>query len=188
MTLVGLGAALAFGYGALPTFLYETAEQPLEFSHAIHMGEEGGMSCEDCHGFRADGSFVGIPPTSACADCHAEPMGESAAEKSLVENYLGPGKEIPWLVYSRQPDNVFFPHAAHVKIGKIECTHCHGDHGKTDKLRSHQRNKLTGYSRDIWGSSITGLKTNSFDRMKMDDCVACHDEHDVDDSCLMCHK
>ncbi len=188
MLLVGFCAALVVGYVGLPVWLYETEEQPLEFNHAVHMGDDVGMGCEDCHGFRDDGSFVGIPSMGSCADCHEEPVGESATEKELIEKYIKPGVEIPWLVYSRQPDNAFFSHVAHVKTAKIECAHCHGDHGKTSKPRPYQRNRLTGYSRDIWGNKITGTKTNSWDRMKMDDCAACHRERDVEDSCMMCHK
>jgi hypothetical protein len=188
MALVGFGAALLVGYVALPALLYEEMEQPLAFNHAVHLGEKGGMGCEDCHAFRGDGTFVGIPPTSACADCHAEPIGKSAAEKQLIEKYLGPGVEIPWLAYSRQPDNAYFPHAPHVKRAKIECAHCHGSHAETSSLRPYERNRLTGYSRDIWGAAITGFKTNSWDRMKMDDCSGCHAERGVGDSCMMCHK
>jgi len=168
--------------------LYEKVDQPFQFNHAVHMSEKAKMKCEDCHGFRDDGTFAGIPLTSSCADCHSEPLGKSASEKELIENYIKPGKEIPWLVYSAQPDNAFFPHVAHVKQAKIPCTHCHGDHGETSSLRQYEQNRLTGYSRDIWGKNIVGIKENSFDRMKMDDCVSCHKEKGIKDSCMMCHK
>ncbi len=188
LLIVGFILALIVGYGVLPPLLYETIEQPLQFSHAVHAGEEAGLVCEDCHEFRDDGTFAGIPGTGSCADCHEDLIGESKGEKALLEKYIKPGVEIPWLVYSRQPDNVFFPHGAHIKTAKIECSHCHGNHGETQTLRSFQRNRLTDYSRDIWGAQITGIKSNSWDRMKMDDCVACHRERNVKDSCMMCHK
>jgi hypothetical protein len=188
MLLIGFGAVFFIGYEILPQWLYESVKQPMQFNHAIHMGEKGGMSCEDCHGFRDDGSFVGIPPTASCADCHEEVMGDSPAEKQLVEQYIKPGKEIPWLVYSRQPDNTYFSHIAHVKSAEIKCSECHGNHEKTDKVRIYERNVITGYSRDIWGSQIGGFKTNSWDRMKMDDCADCHIKHGTVDNCMTCHK
>jgi hypothetical protein len=188
MSAVGFCAALAVGYAALPALLYKTEEQPLQFDHAVHTGEKGGMACEDCHVFREDGTFAGIPSTKSCANCHENAIGSSPAEKLLVEKYIKSGAEIPWLVYSRQPDNAYFPHAPHVKAAKMPCSQCHGEHGKTDRLRPYSENRLTGYSRDIWGAQIAGIKTNSWDRMKMDDCVDCHAERGVEDSCMMCHK
>ncbi|MDJ0764666.1 MAG: cytochrome c3 family protein [Myxococcota bacterium] len=186
--MVGFGGALVLGYWVFPAVIYAREDQPMQFNHAIHMGDKGKMSCEDCHAFREDGTFVGIPPTSVCADCHSEPLGTSAAEKQLIDEYITPGKEIPWLSYSRQPDNAFFPHVAHVKTAGIPCDHCHGTHAQTTALRPLERNRLTGYSRDIWGANIAGIKTNTWDRMKMDDCAGCHQERGIKDSCLMCHK
>ena len=188
MVLIGFGIVLYIGYVLFPGWLYAEESQPLQFNHAIHMGDEAGMSCEDCHGFRDDGTFVGIPPVASCADCHEEPLGDSQAEKILIEEYIKPGKEVPWLVYSKQPDNAYFTHVSHVKSANIPCAHCHGKHGETDSLRPFERNVITGYSRDIWGSAIAGIKTNSWDRMKMDDCANCHIEHGFEDNCMTCHK
>ena len=133
-------------------------------------------------------TFPGIPSTALCADCHAEVSGESAAEKSLVEDYVTPGREIPWLVYSRQPDNVFFPHAAHVRLAEIECRYCHGDRGTSEASPTYEYNRISTYSRNIWGPRIAGGGPNTWDSMKMSHCTRCHAERGVKDSCLMCHK
>ena len=185
--VVGLSAGLLAGWVGLPFFLYGRQEQPLAFNHAVHV-KDAGMACEDCHGFKADGSFAGIPLTSACADCHSEAQGESKAERKLVDDYVTPGREIPWLVYARQPDNVYFSHAPHVRRAAIECRRCHGDHGQSTGTPVYQFNRISTYSRNIWGPRISGGGPNPWDSMKMSDCCDCHRERGVRDHCLMCHK
>jgi menaquinone reductase, multiheme cytochrome c subunit len=185
--LAGFGFSLAAGWFVFPMALYERTSQPLQFNHAVHVGEKAGMACADCHQFRDDGTFAGIPTLENCAGCHAEPLGETQAEKILVEQFVKPGLEIPWLIYSRQPENVFFSHASHVKLGEVKCEECHGDHGKTTSLRPFERNRISGYSRDIWGPSLARVGSKR-PGMKMDDCISCHRDHGLNHSCLGCHK
>jgi menaquinone reductase, multiheme cytochrome c subunit len=185
----GLALALVLGWAAFPRLLYARAEQPLRFSHQTHASKKTGFSCADCHPIAADGRFAGIPAIENCAGCHAEPQGPSADEKRLVEEYVKPGREIPWLVYGRQPENVRFPHAIHVSRAGIECERCHGPHGTTDSLRPHETNRISGYSRDIWGPSLARVGTRPWQRMKMSDCESCHAEHGRErTACLACHK
>lgn len=170
----GLAAALALGWVGFPRLLYARAGQPLRFSHKTHASDKTGFGCADCHPVGEDGRFAGIPRLDNCAGCHAEPQGETAEEKRLVEDYVTPGREIPWLVYSRQPENVRFPHAIHVKRGQIACERCHGTHGASDALPLHETNRITGYSRGL---------------TKMSDCESCHAEHRHErTACLACHK
>jgi hypothetical protein len=186
--LAGAAASLAFGWLAFPKFLYERIEQPQQFSHVAH-AKKAEMTCDACHSVRADGSFAGVPVLEGCTACHSDVVGKTAAEKAFVENYAKPGKEVPWLVYSRQPDNVHFPHAVHTNLAKLKCEECHGAHGTTARLRILERNRVSGYSRDIWGPRISRV---SFDRkrlgMKMDDCMSCHEQHRVAAGCMDCHK
>lgn len=146
------------------------------------------MSCEDCHGFRQDGSFCGIPTLENCVGCHSEPQGTSATEKALIKNFISKKREIPWLVYARQPENVYFSHIQHVKLAGLKCERCHGPHGTSEKLAPFQRNRISGYSRNIWGQSISRIRSAPGDGMKMDDCERCHAERSVGASCLGCHK
>lgn len=186
--LLGLIAALLTGWVIFPEVLYKSYDQPVQFSHKAH-GEEGaGMACEDCHSFFDDGRFAGIPPVAKCAECHSDPMTDSPNEIKIVEEYIRPNREIPWLAYSRQPENAFFSHAVHVKRGGVECKECHGDHGQGDSLRLYQVNRITGYSRDIWGSSMARMRKGSWDGMKMDDCADCHTSRNVPNTCFGCHK
>ena len=186
--LAGLAPALGAGWLAFPSLLYRRVEQPLSFSHRTHAGEKGGMACSDCHSIGADGRFAGIPRLEKCVGCHAQAVGTTSAEKLFVDEYVAKGKEVPWLVYSRQPENVYFPHADHVAKGKLGCETCHGPHGSTDRLRPFEVNRISGYSRDIWGPSIARVGRRSWEGMKMTDCIRCHEGRNRSTSCLACHK
>jgi hypothetical protein len=188
MFLAGFAGMMLIGWVIFPELLYEEREQPLQFSHSAHTGDALGMTCDNCHTFAEDGRFEGIPTVAKCAECHAEPLGTSEAENRLVEEFIKQNREIPWLVYSRQPDNVYFSHVQHVEAGKLECTQCHGEHGASDSLRVYQVNRISGYSRDIWGEHISGFAVQTSDGKKMDDCANCHRALDVRQSCLGCHK
>lgn len=200
--LVGLIGALIIGWFVFPIALYSEQEQPMNFNHAVHLDPEKvdgivGDSKEDkclfCHSFREDGSFSGIPRLEDCMMCHDDPeypYGGSKEEKAFLANFVAEEKEIPWLSYYRQPDCVYFSHIAHVKMGKLECLTCHGDHGTRQRLPMYKANRLTGYSINIWGKRISGMKNNTWDRMKMDDCAECHTRmgHEENNACFVCHK
>jgi hypothetical protein len=193
--IIGLALSMVSGWVFLPKALYVKKSQPFDFSHKRHL-ELVEQSCESCHFFRADGTFSGAPRLEQCIDCHAEVNGESEDEAIFFEQYVVPGREVPWLVYARQPDCVFFSHAAHIKGARMECVTCHGHMGTSDSLKPYEENRITGYSRDIWGRNIGGFKRNTWDRMKMDDCAECHETAGVHDSsvqtgrdaCFVCHK
>jgi menaquinone reductase, multiheme cytochrome c subunit len=186
--LSGVVAALAVGWFLFPFALYRTEPQPLSFNHGLHTGDQNGVACEMCHEFAPDGRFKGIPTIAKCAECHATAIGPTEAEKRLVEEYVTPGREIPWKVYSRQPDNAFFSHATHATLGKLECPVCHGPRGSDTSLTAYQVNRISGYSRDVWGPNISGIATEPWQGMKMDRCIRCHAERDRVDGCVACHK
>ncbi len=172
--ILGFAGSLVLGWIIFPQLLYSTKPQPFNFNHALHNKEVG--DCESCHFFREDGTFSGVPTLAQCTDCHQEVMGETEDEKIFVEQYVAKEREVPWYIYSRQPDCVFFSHAAHVATAKMACETCHGDVGTSTSLKPYQENRITGYSRDIWGHNIAGFKTHTYDRMKMDDCAECHEK------------
>ena len=192
--ILGFAASLILGWVIFPKLLYSKKQQPINFNHKMH-NELVDEECESCHFFRADGSFSGIPRLDSCIECHEEVQGEDKEEINFVEQYVEKGREVPWLVYARQPDSVFFSHAAHIKMGKLECVTCHGNIGESESTRTYEANLITGYSRDIWGKNIAGFKRNTWDRMKMDDCAECHEEAGKKSSvqthkeaCFVCHK
>ena len=184
---VGFGALFFPGWVVFPYILYAKKQQPIDFNHKLHVEEMG--ECQGCHYFREDGSFNGVPKLVTCAECHEEQLGSHPEEAKLVTEYIGPGKEIPWLIYSRQPQCVFFSHGAHVTMAEMECSTCHGDIGESTGMKPYQYNRLTLYSRDIWGYNIAGYKKHTWDRMKMDDCAECHREMTGHQgTCFQCHK
>ncbi len=201
---MGFVSLLFVGWVIFPLLLYAEKQQPIDFSHSIHQEavEDG---CQSCHFFREDGTFSGIPKLEQCVECHEEAMGERPEEAKFIKEYVEPGKEVPWLIYARQPVCVFFSHAAHVKMAELECVICHGPVGESDHTRPYQYNRINKYSRDIWGWNIAGMAKNAWDRMKMDDaalakidkparmkmddCAECHEEtKGHKDACFVCHK
>ena len=178
--LAGVLLALGAGWAGFPRVINQTRRQPVDFSHQVH-ADKAGAKCDDCHAFFADGRFTGIPKLDKCSGCHAALMGTTAAEKQFVDTYVTPNREPKWLVYARQPENVYFSHITHVKKGGLKCEKCHGDHGTTNTLRPYQEDRISGYSRDIWGTAARPAMT-------MDACVACHRQSHLEHSCLDCHK
>lgn len=186
--LFGIAVALFVGWIIFPRVLYSQRLQPLDFLHKTHAEKSGVADCGDCHVIREDGTWAGIPPMEKCAGCHSERIGESNAEATLVGTYIKPAHETPWLVYSRQPANVWFSHAIHVKRAGLGCKECHSAYGESDQVRIYEVNRISGYSRDIWGHSISRLHRAPHDGMKMSDCEDCHRSHNVEVGCLGCHE
>jgi len=194
--LIGFVVLLALGWYVFPMILYSKKVQPVSFSHKLHI-EGTGMECTECHAFRADGTFMGVPNMTsesdgACLVCHDDPestQGEDPREKEFLAEYVATGKErIDWLIYSKQPPCVFFPHSVHVIMKEIECSRCHGEMAERDEPPVYQQNYITGYSRDIWGRRISGHKKYPWDAMKMGDCGDCHEEQGGSNACFVCHK
>jgi menaquinone reductase, multiheme cytochrome c subunit len=184
---VGVMIALLMGWVAFPRVLYTQKHQPLDFLHKTHAEKSGLADCSECHTIREDGTFAGLPAVDKCAGCHSERVGESKAEAVLVDTYIKPGQETPWLVYARQPANVWFSHAIHVKRAHLDCAECHSKYGESDTVRLYEVNRISGYSRDIWGHSISRLRRASHEGMKMSDCEDCHQRGNVEVGCLGCH-
>ena len=193
--ILGLVASGIVGWVIFPQFLYSKQKQPIDFNHVLH-NDQVENGCESCHFFRDDGTFSGVPKLSQCISCHEEVNGEDPEEEKFVNDYVAKDREVPWLTYSQQPSNVFFSHVAHVKMAQMECVTCHGNIGESESLKVYEKNRISGYSRDIWGRNIAGLKRNTWDRMKMDECSACHQQENVNQNsvqtkkggCFVCHK
>jgi hypothetical protein len=167
--LIGFAAALALGWWGFPRILYSQKEQPFRFSHEVHEMQVN-MACSDCHYYREDGSFAGLPSLDDCTRCHFDVMGDEPAEKTFIEDYVQPEKQIEWKVYQKQPDNVYFSHLAHEDY---DCSRCHPDMAGRDDLPPYFENRITGYSKDT---------------MKMRQCERCHAKSGTTNACYICHK
>lgn len=186
--LLGAAAVIALGWVVFPYIIYKPINQPIQFSHFTHTADDIGLKCEGCHTFDQDGRFNGIPSIEKCRSCHAKPMGVSRDEDLLVNNYVQTGHEIPWIIYSKQPQNVFFSHATHVKLGKLDCQVCHFGQAYSQNLRPAYVSRISGYSLDIFGKDLLNLPSTPSLGMRMDDCSNCHHERGVQESCIDCHK
>lgn len=185
---VGFVAMLFVGWWVFPRVLFSEMQQPVRFSHVVHV-EDQGMLCEDCHYLNEDGSFNGIPSTQSCADCHYDVLGADPDEEKFVEQYVNEEKEVEWLVYQYQPDNVFFSHAAHQ--GQ-DCTTCHPDMEKADTPPTYYKNNLTDYSNGgykiVFGRGVGVDPAYSRGTMKMWECERCHAENGQSNACYVCHR
>jgi len=170
--VAGVLLALGAGWAGFPRAIYQTRPQPVDFSHRVH-ADKAGTKCDDCHALREDGTFAGLPALEKCAGCHAAPMGSTPAEKAFIDQYAAPNREPQWATYGRQPANVYFPHAVHVRKDKVKCEECHGDVGKSDKLPAARLDRVSGYTSET---------------MRMQTCIDCHTKNHITDSCLECHK
>lgn len=112
-------------YGVTPEALrigYQP-DQPVPYSHALHVGELG-MDCRYCHSTVEVGAKAAVPPAATCMNCHATVKKESEALLPVREAFAG-NQAVQWARVTDLPDYVYFNHAAHVNA-TIGCESCHG--------------------------------------------------------------
>jgi hypothetical protein len=98
-------------------------EQPVQFSHAHHVGGEG-IDCRYCHTSVENSSFANIPPTKTCMNCHSQ-IWLNASYLEPVRESFRTNRSIEWTRVHDLPDFVYFNHSIHVKKG-MGCETCHG--------------------------------------------------------------
>jgi hypothetical protein len=98
-------------------------EQPVQFSHAHHVGGEG-FDCRYCHTSVEQSSFANIPPTKTCMNCHSQIWLNATYLEPVRESFRS-NRSIEWVRVHDLPDFVYFNHSIHVKKG-VGCETCHG--------------------------------------------------------------
>lgn len=101
----------------------EYVEQPVQFSHAHHVGGMG-IDCRYCHTSVEQSAFAGIPPTQTCMNCHSQ-IFPNAPILEPVRASLRDGVNLRWTRVHDLPDFVYFSHKIHVRQG-VGCATCHG--------------------------------------------------------------
>jgi len=101
----------------------EFVEQPIQFSHAHHVGGMG-IDCRYCHTSVEKSSFAGIPPTRTCMNCHSQ-IWSTAPILEPVRASFRNDTNLEWIRVNDLPDFVYFNHQIHVKQG-VGCDTCHG--------------------------------------------------------------
>jgi hypothetical protein len=98
-------------------------EQPVPFSHKLHVGGLG-IDCRHCHTSVEESAFAGMPPTKTCMNCHSQIFPDAAVlevvRASNVDDW-----SLEWTRVADLPDFVYFDHSIHVKKG-VGCVTCHG--------------------------------------------------------------
>jgi len=107
---------------------HEYVEQPIQFSHAHHVGGVG-LDCRYCHTSVEKSSFAGIPPTRTCMNCHSVLWNQAPILEPVRASFRD-GKNLEWIRVNDLPDFVYFNHQIHVRQG-VGCATCHG---RVDKM------------------------------------------------------
>src|SRR5437762_2149470 len=74
--------AAALLLGQTPKYVPPAPEQPIPFSHRVHVSK--GLECKGCHPVPEPGDFASIPETGLCMNCHRTVKKESAAIRRLT--------------------------------------------------------------------------------------------------------
>jgi hypothetical protein len=123
--VIGFGVLAVIGVARSPYMTRQniTREQPVQFSHKHHVGDDG-IDCRYCHVSVETSSFAGIPPTKTCMNCHSVLFSDADYLEPVRESYRT-GKPIEWVKVHRLADFVYFNHSIHVNKG-VGCSTCHG--------------------------------------------------------------
>ena len=101
----------------------ENITQPVQFSHAHHVGGLG-IDCRYCHTSVETSAFANIPPTKTCMNCHSQIWQTSSYLEPVRESFRT-GDSLQWIRVHDLPDFVYFNHSVHIKKG-VGCETCHG--------------------------------------------------------------
>ncbi|HTL51597.1 MAG TPA: cytochrome c3 family protein [Planctomycetota bacterium] len=133
-------------------------QRPIKFSHAIHL-TKAAATCDQCHTDAKSADGIGMPSPAKCVLCH------NPKDKEIAAKYLKPfvieGKMPTWTNATAISKDVKFSHKKHTDK-KVDCKECH-----------------------------TGIETSaavSLDlRVNMKQCMTCHEDRSVSNSCETCH-
>ena len=135
-------------------------EQPIPYSHKLHVGKLG-LKCAECHPGDRDGFMMEYPSERKCMGCHAAIKTDSPHVEKLAE-FADAGKSVPWARIYRVPDYVWFAHASHTDDAGIACQACHGPVAEREKLFKEKATNMIA-------------------------CMDCHAEKDAPNDCDFCH-
>lgn len=104
-------------------------DQPIKFSHKVHAGDNK-IDCRYCHTTVEYGKSAGIPAMELCMNCHVLVREGTRSGKFEIAKVVEANETktpVEWVRIHNLPDHVFFSHAQHVGVGKVDCKQCHGD-------------------------------------------------------------
>ena len=142
----GLGLLLLLQRSSYVTQAYVARDQPVQFSHKHHVGDDG-IDCRYCHQTVETAASAGLPPTKTCMNCHSQ-LFSNTQYLEIVRASWNEDKPIKWTRVHDLPDFAYFNHSIHVNKG-VGCSTCHG---RIDQMPG------------IWNVSS----------LQMEWCVECH--------------
>ena len=124
-----LGGVVFYGYTQIARSAYLTnrgveKQQPVQFSHKHHVGDDG-IDCRYCHTSVETGASAGIPPTQTCMNCHNQLYADQEYLEPIRASYRD-NKPIEWERVHDLPGYAYFNHSIHVAKG-VGCATCHGE-------------------------------------------------------------
>lgn len=111
-------------------------DQPIKFSHKVHAGDNQ-IDCMYCHHNADKSKSAGIPEMNLCMNCHIlvrEGSHSGKFEIAKIIDAVENKKPVEWVRLHNLPDFVYFSHAIHVGVEKIDCQKCHGQVQEMDVL------------------------------------------------------
>jgi hypothetical protein len=163
--LPGLALSLAALAGC-PEQKPRPVQQPLAFSHAVHVGKRQ-FHCTLCHMGAEREPRAGLPSLSQCLSCHMKPQGDPPSEaEQRVRKLAADGTRVRWIQVTRNPGHVYFSHRAHVALGGMSCFDCHEDVTQ-------------------WAAPPERPSAALND---MEACMDCHRKRGASNGCRTCHR
>jgi hypothetical protein len=106
-------------------------EQPIPFSHKLHVGTVK-LQCKMCHPNPDPGESMTIAPASVCMQCHSAIKADSPAIQKLAQ-YVKDNKPVPWVRVYQVPAYVWYSHRSHLNA-KAVCNDCHGPVAESERV------------------------------------------------------
>lgn len=128
ISVVVFAGTAFFGYTQIARSSYLTGQyleiqQPVQFSHKHHVGDDG-IDCRYCHQSVETTASAGMPSTQTCMNCHSQIWAESPYLEPVRASYRD-NKPIMWERVHKLPEYAYFNHSIHVAKG-VGCSTCHG--------------------------------------------------------------
>jgi len=171
-------------------------DQPIKFSHKVHVTGNK-IDCKYCHTTVEYSKSAGIPAMELCMNCHVlvrEGANSGKFEIAKVVEANETKKPVTWIRLHNLPDHVFFSHAQHVGIAKVDCKKCHGQVQEMDIMKQtsdlsmgwcvncHRQTKVNFKDNayyDNYKMLHDKLKSGKIDTIRAvnlgaNDCMRCH--------------
>ena len=161
LTFVRLGLVLTACFIGLAaqTEKLPGPEQPIPFSHKLHVGGQN-LKCATCHKNPDPGERMGLATAAMCMQCHEEVKADSPTIQKLA-GFAKDKREIKWRRVYEIPSYVFFSHRVHLEAGST-CVTCHGEVKELEQMYKAKE-------------------------INMASCMNCHQANKASTDCTFCH-